>query len=109
MTHPSANESFSIERVREIAHKTLDGDYDLLLACRDLASSRKQLLGIAGDLMDVFVGVASEVDDLPIGPERKNWATEALRLKDIEAANYREQVKDVVTNALHELLAMLGH
>jgi hypothetical protein len=108
MTQIRSNDPSSMERARKIACETLAGDYDLLLACRDLANLRERLPGVADDLMDTFVGVASEIDDLAVGAERNHWADESLRAKDIEAANYRERVKGVVTEALRELLAALG-
>jgi hypothetical protein len=41
---------------------------------------------------------------LPIGPERAHWATESLRVKDLEAAAYRAQVQSHVEEALRSLL-----
>jgi hypothetical protein len=96
------------ERAKEIAIKVLAGGYDLLLACRELADLRGRLPSVADDVMDTFTGVASEVDDLPIGTEREHWAADALRSKDIEAADYRERVKDAVAKALQELLMALA-
>ncbi len=97
-----------MERAMEIAHRTLNGEYDPLLACRNLADLRDRLPSVPSETMDVFVGVASEVDGLPIGAERKQWAAEALRSKDIEAADYRERVRATVEEALHGLLKSLG-
>jgi hypothetical protein len=97
-----------MQRAREIALRTLAGDYDLLLACRDLSSLREQLPGVAEDVMDIFIAVASEIDDLPIGAERSHWAAESLAAKDIEANDYRARVREVVTGALQELLGSLG-
>lgn len=108
MTQVGVNDLLSTERAKEIARRTLDGDYDLLLACHELANLRERLPRVADDVMNTFVGVASEVNDLPIGAERKHWAAEALRSKDIEAADYRERVRDVVRDALQELLVALG-
>ncbi len=51
------------ERAKEIARRVLDYGYDPLLACRDLAEFRGRLPGVADEIMDTFVGVASEVDD----------------------------------------------
>jgi RHS repeat-associated protein len=85
----------------------LGGEYDILLACRDLSGLREQLTCVAGSVMDIFSGVASEVDDLPIGTDRKYWAADLLTAKDLEAADYRNRVKGVVTNALQELLVEL--
>jgi hypothetical protein len=58
-------------------------------------------------VIDTILSVASEVDDLPIGAEREHWAAEALRSKDIEAEDYRERVRGVVTEALHQLLVAI--
>jgi len=109
MTQDPMNDHFSKERAKEIARRTINGDYDLLLACRDLASMREQLSCIPEDMIDTFIAVASEVDALPIGAERKEWEAGALRVKDIEAENYRERVRGVVTEALHQLLAAIDN
>lgn len=100
-----------MERAKEIARRVLGEGYDPLLACRDLAQLRKRLPEVADEIMDTFVGVASEVDDLPIGCEREHWAVAALKSKDAEAADYREQVRAVVEDSLRQLLMSLsgGH
>ncbi len=96
------------ERAKDIARRVLGDGYDPLLACRDLADLRDRLPGVADEIMNTFVGVASEVDDLPIGREREQWAAEALKAKDVEAADYRERVRAVVEESLRGLLASLG-
>jgi hypothetical protein len=101
--------SEATERAREIAKKVLAGQYDPLLACRELIDLREQLPGMADEVMDVFRAVDSEVDGLPIGPERAHWNTESLRVKDLEAANYRERVRSQVAAALRELLEVIGN
>jgi len=101
------NDPLLTKRVLEIARNTLDGKYDPLLACRDLATLRERLPRVTHSVMNIFVGIASEVDALPIGSERQHWAAAPLRLKDIEAAEYRERVQDVVANALRELVLTL--
>ncbi len=93
-----------MQSAREIALRTLAGDCDPLVACRSLSKFQDRLPGVAARVMDVFVGVASEIDDLPLGPERANWATVPLAAKDLEAAEYRERVRGVVSDALRELL-----
>ncbi|MCX7621991.1 MAG: hypothetical protein N2037_14260 [Acidimicrobiales bacterium] len=96
------------EHAKRIAQSVLRGDYDPLLACRDLADLRKSLPEISDDIMDPFVGVASEVDDLPIGDERSFWSANALRQKDEEAADYRGRVQASVERALRRLLVLLS-
>jgi hypothetical protein len=108
MTSDPVNESVASELAKEIARKTLYSNYDPLLACRDLASLRGRLLGVAEDLMTIFLGVASEIDDLPIGTEREHWAAATLTAKDVEAENYRGRVRDTVKEALQQLLSELG-
>ena len=58
--------------------------------------------------MDIFVGIASEVDDLPLGSEREAWAVAASKSKDAEAADYRERVRAVVEASLRRLLMSLN-
>lgn len=95
----------AIARARQVAKRVLEDQYDPLLACRDLVDIREQLLSaVPHEVMNVFVGVASEVHRLPIGPERAYWAEESLRVKDLEAATYREQVRSDVEEALRALL-----
>lgn len=98
----------ALERAGEIARRALTGEYDLLLACRDLASLEAQLSSVPSNLVDTFVGVASEVDNLPVGAERSYWSAGALTKSDSEANRYRDQVKGVVTEALQEMLLVLG-
>lgn len=92
---------------REIAYKTLAGDLDPLIACRWLADLRLDLPGVPEDVMDVFVGVDSEVDGLPIGLERVHWAEEALRKADAKVEDYRQRIKPVIVEALWALLRTL--
>ncbi len=102
------NDRFAIERAKRIARRTLESDYDPLLACRELASLRLRLPLVADKLMDTFVCVASEVDHLPLGAEREHWSAEALRSKDVESDDYRKRVQRKVREALQEILSTLG-
>lgn len=95
----------AVEHARRIAKNVLADQYDPLLACREIADIREQLPAFAHEVMDVFVAVASELDGLPIGPERAHWTAESLRVKDQEATSYRAQVGGQVAEALRGLLA----
>ena len=99
---------WSIERAKEIARRVLDERYDPLLACRDLADLRLGLQGVADEIMDTFIGIASEVDGVPLGSERQYWAEDALRLEDTKTADYRGQVRASVEESLRRLLVTLG-
>lgn len=99
----------AIARARQIAKRVLEDHGDPLVACRDLVDIQEQLRSVVTEeVLDVFVGVDSEVDGLPIGPERAYWAEESLRAKDLLAADYREQVRGEVEEALRALLEVTG-
>jgi len=51
-----------------------------------------------------ILGVDSESDGLPIGPERKHWATEALCEKDDRANAYEMQVRRQLLKAAEYLV-----
>jgi len=108
LTQESPNLLSPSERARDIAYRVLGGGYDLLAACRELAQLRPCLPEISDEIMDAFIGVASEVDDLPLGPEREFWAAEKLRVLDEEAAIYRERVRPMIEESLKDLLGSLG-
>jgi hypothetical protein len=59
------------ERAKDVARRALNEECDLLLACRDMASMKTQLSDVPRDVINTFVGIASEVDGLPIGAERR--------------------------------------
>jgi len=101
------NTAGSVERAQAIAKKALAGELDPLMACRDLAALRAGLVTVPEGTLDVFVAIASEIDDLPLGSERELWAAEVLETKDAEAADYRGRVSSVVSTALRELLVAL--
>src|SRR5262245_42347331 len=99
----------AIARARKTAKMVLEDQYDPLLACRELADLREELSAVLPrDVLNLFAAVSSEVDDLPIGPERAYWAEDVLRAKDLQAANYREQVRGEVEKALWALLDATG-
>lgn len=94
-----------ISRARRIAEMTIDGEFDPLLASRELVLMKNRLPNADSPAWEPLEGVASEVDGLPLGDERRFWAPEALREKDQEADSYRSLVKDVVRDALQALFA----
>src|SRR5262249_24400691 len=94
-----------IARAKKIAKMVLEDQHDPLLACRELADFEDELSAVLPrDVLDVFVAVSSEVDDLPSGSERAHWAEDPLHAKDLQAATYREQVRSKVGKALRVLL-----
>lgn len=97
----------AVERALEIARETLAGELDPLIACREIASMRLQLSLVPDAVMDVFVAVASEVDDLPLGLEREHWSRDSLSDRDVEASDYRSRVEDIVLVSMREIISFL--
>lgn len=93
-----------IQRARQIAKKVLAGEYDPLLACREIVMMKEDLTVVPDEVMTGFRGIDSEVDGLPLGHERGYWDKEALREKDFIATKYREQVREAILEDLRMLL-----
>jgi hypothetical protein len=95
------------KRALAITKRALDGEYDLLLACRDLKDLREHLRGVPEDVIDILIAVESELDASPIGFERRNWSLDALKAQDVKTDRYREQVRNTVMEALRRLVSTL--
>jgi hypothetical protein len=52
----------------------------------------------------VFRGVASEIDELPLGQERERWLPAALEAKDRRRAEYLERCREEIVSASKRLL-----
>lgn len=107
MSGNQVNDPGALKRARKIAEEALAGQRDLLVACCELAAMRSELYSVPDSVLDTFVAVASEVDDLPIGSERRFWSSKALRNLDAEAREYRERVRDVVSDSLRKLVMLI--
>ena len=91
------------ERAKSIVQETIAGKYDPLLAAREMVKLKMELACGSQEAWDDLVGIASEVDGLPLGDERSFWNKGALEEKDREADEYREQVRSIVCDALRNL------
>lgn len=100
-------DDMAVSKAKDIARQALEGNYDILLAVRDLYDLRNRLPPIPSETLDAIVGIGSEVGDLPLGDERQYWAADALREQDEMAADYRKRVSTLVGEVLRELLAAL--
>lgn len=94
-------------RALSVADLTLNGRMDPLVACRQLAELRNDLCDVPDEVMTVFVAVASETHDLPLGAELDLWAKTVAQQKQVEADVYREKVRDVILAAVRDLRTFL--
>lgn len=99
--------SLSEKAARDLAERVVRGTIDPLAACIEVTRWRPHLEQVPEDLWDVFAGVASELDGLPIGEERQNWERRALEVRDAKADQYRASVGRTVTEAFRQLLLLL--
>jgi hypothetical protein len=96
---------FARADVAKIAKSMIDGEIRPLLGARLLCYRFQQLKDeIDPETWRFIIGVASETDGLPIGPERSHWAPEALSEKDKEADDYEQRVGDGLLQVAQELV-----
>jgi hypothetical protein len=89
----------------DILSRIAGGNIGVLCAAQKLCSLRHALVGDARDEdWDVFVGIDSETDHLPLEEDRKNWAPEALARKDIEIKEAEDFFRARAVKAAHNLL-----
>lgn len=89
----------------EILSRLAAGDVGVLCAAQKLSSLRHTLVGDARDEdWDVFVGIDSETDHLPLEEDRTNWAPEALARKDSEIKEAEDFFRARAVEAARNLL-----
>jgi len=94
------------EAVRK-ARAIVAGEVGVLEGCIPLASLAHDVVPdwrIDPDFV-VFGAVASEVDDLPLGPVRAHWSSEALAKADLEIARYTQLSRDEVLAACRNIIS----
>ena len=94
----------------DVAGAMLRGEITLLLGCRRLASLAHHIVpDWTGDRdFVVFGGVASETDDLPLGPERARWSLSALAREDAKIAEYEAAIRDTILKACRNVVVRFG-
>jgi hypothetical protein len=100
---PSERET-NRQEVAEVAKSMMDGTVRPLLGVRMLLEFLHDLeREIDPKIYMLFVGVYSETDTLPIGPERAHWSHESLLEKDELAGKYEARVRDKLLSAAEKL------
>jgi hypothetical protein len=97
------------KRVRQIARSVLDAQLGVLAAARALTALLHRDRGIVSEEdFNLFRGVESETDDLPLGKVREEWRADALIEKDREIARCEALWRDQVLAACTRILLSTG-
>jgi hypothetical protein len=89
----------------QLATKALDGSMSAIVAVRALLP----LLGRLGlpredEIIETLVAIESETDALPVGHERREWASEVLRSRAADIASAEEWARNTGREAFNAVL-----
>ena len=96
------------EHVLRVARSVLAGTVSVLAAARELSELREIYPDDSDADLLVFIGVASQIDHLPIDDERRNWSTSALAEKDFEIAEAEHDFRPDMRRACERIVARFG-
>ena len=97
------------QKVTDLLTDVIDGKISILLAARQIVQLRFEIELDEND-KDIlaFVGIDSESDSLPIGPERSYWSEDALKNKEKEIKEVEKWALAFGIDACNNLKAKLG-
>jgi len=104
----SNTEYFIRGEIVAICNAVIGNYIEVLAAACELNRLGFELFGELDEGFEVFAAVCSEVEDLPIGKERENWAPEALAEKDNEIRRAAAMYSDSIREACKSLLTRLA-
>ena len=94
------------ERVQQIARMVIDEQIGILEATRAILPLLHQDPGtVSPHDYNLFRGIDSETDGLPIGPARDEWNSHALLEKDREIARCEDLWREQVRSACERILS----
>jgi hypothetical protein len=106
---PAINEfeAMSRHRLIELAQAMLSGDLSFFEGSVEIAALKWQVGGIADIDSDfnVFVGIASETDHLPLKRQQSLWSPEALKRLEPEFKRTEEWASSFAPSACKNLIA----
>jgi len=97
-------------KIAGIADAMADGRVDLLEGCRQVIALRTLLSdkSLADDDLQVLVAVESEMEDMPSGFDRAQWAPNALAELDRQKGEYLREAGAELVRACRGLAAKWG-
>jgi len=96
-------------KVAKLASDVIEGELSILKAAIEIVKIRFELDIDENDKdLTAFVAIESEIDHLPIGPERNYWNEDALKEKDREIKECEKWAKEFGLKACQRLLDRFG-
>ena len=96
------------EQACDVAQRLLDGTMPLIEACRSIQRPLAQL-GLREDPEFItFVGIDSEADQYPFGPERRYWNKDVLAKLEEELRGFESHYHPSAEEACRAILRRLG-
>jgi hypothetical protein len=94
------------QKVTQIARDILDGRVGIIDGAREIRRFCGGHLGFdeRDPDLNIFVGIDSETDDLPIGNVRQYWAPDALAQKDVDIARCEGMYRKAALRAASHLI-----
>jgi len=90
-----------------VVRRLLAGDVGIIQAARSLSPFRDRVEPEIGSILDVFVGIHSETEALPIGEERALWNRTALEREDVKISAAERHWHGQAVEAAAQLVRML--
>ncbi len=90
-----------------VAKRFLGGELGLVETARELVKFRDGIEPEIGTLLDVFVGICSETDVLPIAAEKPFWNPQALEVEERKVAAAESRWRGRANEAASQLVKLL--
>lgn len=103
---PSESVSPLAQQIALTCRQMLSRQLGVVAASRQIKSLVFRLHGekFVHEMFGLFIAIDSETDHLPVGPERRHWAAQALASKDAEIHRYEESWRQDAFEAARKIL-----
>ena len=108
-TYNDEHRQFVSRKIVATAQSILSGEVGVVTGARQLCGLGHQIGADRDPDFIFFIGIDSETDHLPIGEVRQHWNPEALRVKDVELADYEARVRERAFEACRSLIQKYDH
>jgi hypothetical protein len=93
--------------LKELASKLLNDEIYFVEGVRNI-KDRLHTISLDDDDINLFRGIDSDTDDVPVGDTRKLWSADALRKIDDEIVDYIDKVKPQVKEVCKKIIKIVN-